>query len=61
MFLKTDFKFKKFELDTIDDGVFSPDFDDSDWRVVRIPHDWELKAIFLPIMMLQLTKLSKTV
>ena len=46
MYLKTDFKFKKFELDTIDDSVFSPDFDDSDWRTVRIPHDWGIEGDF---------------
>lgn len=46
MYLKTDFKFKKFELDTIDESVFSPDFDDSDWRVVRIPHDWGIEGDF---------------
>lgn len=46
MYLKNDFKFKKFELDTIDEGVFSCDFDDSDWRVVRIPHDWGIEGDF---------------
>lgn len=46
MYLKTDFKFKKFELDTIGDDVFTTDFDDSDWRTVRIPHDWGIEGDF---------------
>ena len=46
MYLKTDFKFKKFELDTIDENVFAADFDDSDWRTVRIPHDWAVEGDF---------------
>ncbi len=46
MFLKTNFKFKKFELDTIDESVFAPAFDDSDWRTVRIPHDWGVEGDF---------------
>ncbi|MBO5358643.1 MAG: DUF4982 domain-containing protein [Clostridia bacterium] len=47
MYLKTNFKFKKFELDTIDESVFAPDFDDSAWRTVRIPHDWAVEGDFL--------------
>ena len=46
MYIKTDFKFKKFELDTLTDEVFSPNFDDSDWRNVRIPHDWGIEGDF---------------
>ena len=46
MNLKTDFKFKKFELDTLDESVFACDFDDSAWRVVRIPHDWGIEGDF---------------
>lgn len=46
MFLKTDFKFKKFELDTVDQAVFTTDFDDSEWRTVRVPHDWGIEGDF---------------
>ncbi|MBQ3084707.1 MAG: DUF4982 domain-containing protein [Clostridia bacterium] len=46
MELKTDFKFKKFELDAVPAGVFAADFNDSDWRVVRVPHDWGIEGDF---------------
>lgn len=44
--LKYDFKFKKYELDTVPAEVFAPDFDDSDWRTVRVPHDWGIEGDF---------------
>lgn len=46
MELKTGFKFKKFDLDTVPQDVFSPEFDDSAWRTVRIPHDWGIEGDF---------------
>lgn len=46
MQLKTDFKFKKFQLDTVPKAVFLPAFDDSDWRTVRVPHDWGIEGDF---------------
>lgn len=44
--LKNNFRFKKFALNETDPSVFSPDFDDSDWRVVSIPHDWGVEGDF---------------
>ncbi len=44
--LKKAFQFKKFELDTVPAQVFSPDYDDSDWRTVRVPHDWGIEGEF---------------
>ena len=46
MELKTNFKFQKFDLDTVPSDVFSPAFDDSSWRTVRIPHDWGIEGDF---------------
>ncbi len=46
MTLKTDFKFRKFNLDAVPADVFSPTFDDSGWRTVRIPHDWGIEGDF---------------
>ena len=46
MELKTGFKFKKFPLDTVPKEVFRPDFNDADWREVRIPHDWGIEGDF---------------
>ena len=46
--LKYDFKFKKFEIDSLPSGVFTADFDDSDWQNVRIPHDWAIYGEFSP-------------
>lgn len=46
-FLKSNFKFQKFTLDeALPEGVFSPDFDDSGWREVRVPHDWGIEGDF---------------
>lgn len=44
--LKYGFKFKKFELGQVPENVFTPDFDDSDWRTVRVPHDWGIEGDF---------------
>lgn len=44
--LKDNFKFKKFSLNEVDPRVFSLDFDDSDWRVVSVPHDWGIEGDF---------------
>lgn len=44
--LKYDFKFKKFELDSVPAEVFLPTFNDSDWRTVRVPHDWGVEGDF---------------
>lgn len=46
MELKTNFKFEKFDLDTVPQEVFSPEFDDSAWRTVRVPHDWGIEGDF---------------
>lgn len=46
MELKTDFRFQKFDLDTVPQEVFSPDFDDCTWRTVRVPHDWGIEGDF---------------
>ncbi len=46
MTFKTDFKFQKFHPDTVTADVFSPDFDDSNWKTVRIPHDWGIEGDF---------------
>lgn len=46
-FLKTDFKFQKFSIEeALPAGVFSPDFDDSGWRTLRVPHDWGIEGDF---------------
>ncbi len=44
--LKYDFKFQKFDLDALPQGVFERDFDDSSWRTVRVPHDWGVEGDF---------------
>lgn len=46
--LINDLKFKKFELNQVEDNVFSTDFDDSDWREISIPHDWGIEGDFAP-------------
>ena len=46
--LKNEFKFKKFELNQVEDNVFSTDYDDSDWREISIPHDWGIEGDFSP-------------
>ena len=44
--LKENFRFKKFSLGEVDERVFSPEFDDSDWRVISVPHDWGIEGDF---------------
>ena len=44
--LKENFKFKKFGLDQVDSRAFAPDFDDSEWRSVLVPHDWGIEGDF---------------
>ena len=44
--LKDNFKFKKFRLNETDAAAFSPDFDDSSWRSVSVPHDWGIEGDF---------------
>ena len=44
--LKDNFKFKKFELGKADTNALSPDYDDSNWRVVSVPHDWGIEGEF---------------
>ena len=46
--LKTGFRFQKFPLGGVDPAVFSPAFDDSDWREIRVPHDWGIEGEFSP-------------
>lgn len=46
--LKYGFRFQKFELDTVTEEVFRQDYDDSDWEVVRVPHDWAISEEFRP-------------
>ena len=48
MALKENFRFKKYPLGEAEIAAFSPDFDDSDWRVVRVPHDWGIEGDFSP-------------
>jgi len=44
--LKYGFKFKKFDEGTDFSRFIMPDFDDSNWESVRVPHDWAIKAEF---------------
>ncbi len=45
--LKSNFKFQKFTLnEELPAGIFTPDFDDSGWRTLRIPHDWGIEGDF---------------
>jgi len=46
--LKKGFKFKKFPMGEVDAGAFFPDFDDSAWREVAVPHDWGIEGDFHP-------------
>ena len=46
IFLKNGFKFKKYDIGSADTRAFAPDFDDSDWREVSIPHDWGIEGEF---------------
>ena len=44
--LKNGFKFKKFNLNEVDESAFSTELDDSAWREVTIPHDWGIEGDF---------------
>lgn len=44
--LKDNFRFKKFALDEVDQNAFSPEYDDSEWREVAVPHDWGIEGDF---------------
>ena len=44
--LKDNFKFKKFPIGEADERSFLPDFDDSDFRTVTIPHDFGIEGEF---------------
>lgn len=46
--LKKNFKFKKYALGEADAAAFSPEFDDSCWREVMVPHDWGIEGEFSP-------------
>ena len=46
--LKEDFRFKKYKLGEVDTLAFTPDFDDSEWRKVSVPHDWGIEGNFSP-------------
>lgn len=45
-YLKYGFQFKKFNSGQTPQAVFLPDFDDADWRTVRVPHDWGIEGDF---------------
>lgn len=45
-FLKENFKFKKFPLHEADLNAVSPDYDDSHWKTVSVPHDWGIEGAF---------------
>ena len=40
------YKFALFAEDSVDVNVFRPDFDDSAWEDVRVPHDWAASGEF---------------
>jgi len=44
--LKYGFKFEKFEEKSAVAEYLLPDFDDSAWQEVRVPHDWAIQADF---------------
>lgn len=46
MELKTNYKFHRFDNEAVTPDVFSPDFDDTGWRTVRVPHDWGIEGDF---------------
>ncbi len=46
--LKNNFKFYKYNLGEVDERAFLPEFDDSDWRAVTVPHDWGIEGDFSP-------------
>lgn len=40
------YKFKHFQSGTADEAVYAPNFDDSSWETVRVPHDWAATGEF---------------
>lgn len=44
--LKNNFKFKKYNLNEVDESVFSTEYDDSSWKNVSVPHDWGIEGDF---------------
>lgn len=44
--LKYGFRFHKFDVDADISAALIPDFDDSDWSEVRVPHDWAIDGEF---------------
>lgn len=40
------YKFKLFPNGTAPEAVYSPEFDDSAWESVRVPHDWAASGVF---------------
>ena len=46
MVLKENFRFKKYPLGEFPEASVLPDFDDSGWRVVSIPHDFGIEGDF---------------
>ena len=44
--LNKGYKFSLFESGAADAAVFAPDFDDSSWEAVRVPHDWAASGEF---------------
>ncbi len=45
-YLKDNFRFKKYAPGEVDAAALLTDFDDSDWRVVSVPHDWGIEGDF---------------
>ena len=46
VFLKDDFRFKRYPLGEADENSFLPEFDDSDWKIVSVPHDFGIEGEF---------------
>ena len=46
MDLKTGFRFLRLNADTFSGDMVLPGYDDSNWRTVRIPHDWGIEGDF---------------
>ena len=46
LYLKSGFRFKKYDLGKVDTEAFLPTFDDSAWREVSVPHDWGIEGDF---------------
>lgn len=44
--LKNNFKFKKYEIGQVEKEAFLPDFNDTSWREISVPHDWGVEGEF---------------